>query len=255
MWRLDCACNLMASATKSDTPFRLRCAVDRIYCRCATDRRQAGLLRPPARIKSLQRSAIPLLPAGRRSQACPRSAGDRQRCYRATHCLQTGPPRPPARIKAKRRPAGPHGLWPESQACSAALSRFCPQGVGARLARDLPGTGSDATGHPLSANRTSPASGQNQSKTSASRTPRSMARIKSLQRSAIPLLPAGRRSEACPRSAGDRQRCYRGPIVCKPGPHGLRPESKQNVGQPDPTVYGQNQKLAAQRYPASARRA
>jgi len=45
------------------------------------------------------------------------------------------------------------------------------------------------------------------------------------------------------------------PIVCKPGPHGLRPESKQNVGQPDPTVYGQNHKLAAQRYPASVRRA
>jgi len=172
-----------------------------------------------------------------------------------THCLQTGPPRPPVRIKAKRRPAGPHGLWPESKACSAALSRFCPQGVGARLARDLPGTGSDATGDPLSANRAPTASGQNQSKTSASRTPRSMARIQARSATLSRFCPQGVGARLARDLPGTGSDATGQPIVCKPAPHGLRSESKQNVGQPDPTVYGQNQKLAARRYPASAQRA
>jgi hypothetical protein len=74
----------------------------RSHCRCAADREQAALLRPPARIKSFAGkprsngfacAAIPLLRGARRSPACRRWAA--QRPQNPTTTVPSNTPRAP----------------------------------------------------------------------------------------------------------------------------------------------------------------
>jgi hypothetical protein len=133
------------------TRWRLTHHMGWFHCRCAADREQATLLRPPARIKSFagkprsngtrsihQIAANSLLPAGRRSPACRRWCAKRtsnlETRSRLTHRVgwfhcrcaadreQATLLRPPARIKGFAGKLRSYGLRPESKASRASLA-------------------------------------------------------------------------------------------------------------------------------------
>jgi hypothetical protein len=134
---------------------------------------------------------------------------------------------------------------------------FCPEGVGAWLARDLPGTGSKSAttmyvthlGSPASRAASRPIASKlrshglrPESKASSHADSHGLRPESKARSHADLLLPAGRRSVACPRSGGNRQqtgnhavpdtpgspafRAASRPIASKLRSHGLRPESK-----------------------------